>query len=165
MPSHLTEDELARLIGSRLLRLEEHYGAQRIELTHDVLTGVVREHRDRRRAEEEKRTLAETTAELTASGGRNAPQAAVSRAGTGRRLALVLGVVAVVNWRLAVKAAMRPRPSVLRPQAVVRGLPADAGRLPPRRRRRRFLQECSPTAVTPTHQGGICAAHGAESRA
>ena len=55
MPSRLTEDELARLIGSRLLRLEDYYGAQRIELTHDVLTGVVREHRDRRRAEEERR--------------------------------------------------------------------------------------------------------------
>ena len=54
MPSRLTDDELARLIGSRLLRLEEYHGAQRIELTHDVLTGVVREHRDRRRAEEEK---------------------------------------------------------------------------------------------------------------
>ena len=51
VPSHLTEDELARLIGSRLLRLEEYHGAQRIELTHDVLTGVVREHRDRRRAD------------------------------------------------------------------------------------------------------------------
>ena len=58
VPSHLTDDELTRLIGSRLLRLEEHYGAQRIELTHDVLTGVVREHRDRRRAEEEKAALA-----------------------------------------------------------------------------------------------------------
>ena len=54
MPSRLTEDELDQLIGSRLLRLEERYGAERIELTHDVLTGVVREHRDLRRAEEEK---------------------------------------------------------------------------------------------------------------
>ncbi|MGB8504371.1 WD40 repeat domain-containing protein, partial [Mycobacterium sp.] len=53
VPSHLTDDELARLIRSRLLRLEDRYGAQRIELTHDVLTGVVREHRDRRRAEED----------------------------------------------------------------------------------------------------------------
>ena len=55
---HLTDDELTRLIHLRLLRLEEHYGTQRIELTHDVLTGVVREQRDRRRAEEEKAALA-----------------------------------------------------------------------------------------------------------
>ena len=54
VPSRLTADELAQLISSRLLRVVDHYGAQRIELTHDVLTGVVREHRDRRHAEEEK---------------------------------------------------------------------------------------------------------------
>ena len=79
VPSRLTDDELARLIGSRLLRLEEHYGAQRIELTHDVLTGVVREHRDRRRAEgssregalaarveQERRAAAQREAELEA---------------------------------------------------------------------------------------------------
>ena len=59
MPSILTEDELSRLIGSRLLRIVEYHGAQRIELTHDVLTKVVREHRDQRRAEEEKAALAD----------------------------------------------------------------------------------------------------------
>jgi WD40 repeat protein len=58
VPAHLTEDELAQLISARLLRLEDRYGAQRIELTHDVLTRVVREHRDRRRVEEEKVDLA-----------------------------------------------------------------------------------------------------------
>jgi WD40 repeat protein len=58
VPTHLTEDELAQLISSRLLRLEDRYGAQRIELTHDVLTRVVREHRDQRRQEEEKAALA-----------------------------------------------------------------------------------------------------------
>ncbi len=58
VPSILTDDELGRLIGSRLLRLVEYHGAQRIELTHDVLTRVVREHRDRRRGEEEKAALA-----------------------------------------------------------------------------------------------------------
>ena len=47
VPKYLTEDELEQLIQSRLLRLEEdRYGAQWIELTHDVLTDVVREHRD-----------------------------------------------------------------------------------------------------------------------
>jgi WD40 repeat protein len=53
VPSHLTDDELTRLIGSRLLRLEERYGAQRIELAHDVLAAVIRERRDQRRTEEE----------------------------------------------------------------------------------------------------------------
>jgi len=59
VPAHITEEELDRLISSRLVRLEDRYGAPRIELTHDVLTGAVREHRDRRRAEEEKAELAE----------------------------------------------------------------------------------------------------------
>ena len=56
--SRLTDGELAELMGKRLLRLEEHYGAERIELTHDVLTDVVREHRDRQRAEAEKAAMA-----------------------------------------------------------------------------------------------------------
>jgi WD40 repeat protein len=64
VPSHLTETELDRLIRSRLLRLEERYGAQRIELTHDVLTPVVRAHRDHRRAEEEKAALAASAEQL-----------------------------------------------------------------------------------------------------
>lgn len=58
VPAHLTDDELTGLIASRLLRLEDRYGTQQIELTHDVLTGVVREFRDRRRAEEERAALA-----------------------------------------------------------------------------------------------------------
>jgi hypothetical protein len=52
VPAHLTDDQLDRLIGRRLVRLEERYGAQRIELTHDLLTRAVREHRDARRIEE-----------------------------------------------------------------------------------------------------------------
>jgi len=52
VPAHLSEEELDRLIDSRLVRIEDRYGAPQIELTHDVLTDAVREHRDRRRAEE-----------------------------------------------------------------------------------------------------------------
>ena len=64
VPSRLTENELAWLIDWRLVRLDDYHGAQRIELTHDVLTGVVREHRDRR-LEDERREKA--LAELAAS--------------------------------------------------------------------------------------------------
>jgi WD40 repeat protein len=104
VPSILTDDELGRLISTRLLRIVEYHGAQRIELTHDVLTKVVREHRDRRRAEQEKQALEQTAAELDRE----------RRIGRGFRrlsavlalvcvLAIVLGVVAVVNWRSAEK--------------------------------------------------------------
>jgi|GEM_PF-1663326 len=57
VPAHLTSDQLDRLIGRRLVRLEERYGAQRIELTHDLLTRAVREHRDARRTEQERAAL------------------------------------------------------------------------------------------------------------
>src|SRR5262249_28360860 len=48
----------------RLVRIEDR-GGQRLELTHDLLTGVVRASRDRRRAREtaEKETLARREAE------------------------------------------------------------------------------------------------------
>jgi len=52
VPTHLSDDELDRLIKGRLIRLEERYGTQRIELTHDLLTKAVRVHRDARRAEQ-----------------------------------------------------------------------------------------------------------------
>lgn len=41
------------LVARRLIRKEERFGTPRIELTHDVLTDVVRDSRDRRRVEEE----------------------------------------------------------------------------------------------------------------
>ena len=96
VPSILTEDELSQLIGSRLLRIVEYHGAQRIELTHDVLTKVVREHRDQRRAEEEKQALAETTAELDRE----------RRVGRRlRRLSAVLALVCVLAIVLGLVAA------------------------------------------------------------
>ncbi len=95
VPTHLTDDELTRLIGSRLLRLEEGYGAQRIELAHDVLTGVMREHRDQRRAEEEKAALAARAesrqAELEATQRR-----AMALRKRSRILVAVLAVTAVI---------------------------------------------------------------------
>jgi hypothetical protein len=54
VPLYLTEDELHLLVDTRrLLRLDRLYGALRIELTHDVLTDVVVERRDRRVAKED----------------------------------------------------------------------------------------------------------------
>lgn len=48
-PAHLSDEQLAHLIDRRLLRVEERYGVLRIELTHDLLTRVVRGHRDQLR--------------------------------------------------------------------------------------------------------------------
>ncbi len=48
----LTRDAIDRLVERRLLRIEDQGGVQRVELTHDVLTGVVRASRDSRRQRE-----------------------------------------------------------------------------------------------------------------
>jgi WD40 repeat protein len=45
----LTDSELRLLVDRRLLRIEPYQGTDRVELTHDLLTRVVREHRDRER--------------------------------------------------------------------------------------------------------------------
>ena len=58
VPSHVTEAELDQLVRSRLVHIEDRYGTQRIELSHDVLTNVIRERRDQRKAEEERASLA-----------------------------------------------------------------------------------------------------------
>jgi hypothetical protein len=99
VPAHLTDDELTQLIRSRLLRLEDHYGAQRIELTHDVLTGAVREHRDRRLAEERE-------AELKAEKQRQQAelQAAQRHAGALRKRSRILAAVLAVTAIIAVVA-------------------------------------------------------------
>ncbi|HSM22092.1 MAG TPA: hypothetical protein VK876_07790, partial [Rubrivivax sp.] len=66
-PAGLSEAELSTLIDRRLLRVEERYGVQRIELTHDLLTRVVREHRDRLRQDEAQAAAAQrATAERQA---------------------------------------------------------------------------------------------------
>lgn len=45
----LTEALLRQLVDCRLLRIDHQLGAERVELIHDRLTDVVREHRDRER--------------------------------------------------------------------------------------------------------------------
>ncbi|MEO8659441.1 MAG: WD40 repeat domain-containing protein [Bryobacteraceae bacterium] len=48
----VTDRDLALLVDRRVLRIEPGRGTERVELTHDLLTGVVREHRDRQREKE-----------------------------------------------------------------------------------------------------------------
>jgi WD40 repeat protein len=45
----LTEPLLRQLVDRRLLRIDHQFGADRVELIHDRLTAVVREHRDKER--------------------------------------------------------------------------------------------------------------------
>jgi hypothetical protein len=45
-------DTIYRLVNRRLLRLEDRFGVQRVEITHDVLTEVIRASRDSRQQQE-----------------------------------------------------------------------------------------------------------------
>jgi WD40 repeat protein len=96
----VTREALDRLTDRRLLRIEDRGGQQRLELTHDVLTGVIRKSRDLRREQE--------------AGER----AEVERRETERKLrrsrlviallALVLiGVVALAAWGVAAQRQAR----------------------------------------------------------
>ena len=48
----VSRDAIDRLVERRLVRQEDRGGTQRLELTHDLLAGVVRASRDKRRVEE-----------------------------------------------------------------------------------------------------------------
>ncbi len=50
--SGVTAEALNTLVARRLVREEERLGVRRLELTHDILTGVVRDSRDTRRTRE-----------------------------------------------------------------------------------------------------------------
>ncbi|MGO9381148.1 MAG: hypothetical protein ACLP4W_03395 [Mycobacterium sp.] len=132
VPTHLTKDELAQLISSRLLRLDDRDGAQRIELTHDVLTRVVREHRDRHRAEEETAALAaRVEEERQAAAQRQAELDRERRIGRRLRwLSAVLAIVCVAAGVLAVWGWQNSRSAKLaREAADIRSREALAERL------------------------------------
>ena len=109
VPAHLTDDQLDRLIGRRLVRLEERYGAQRIELTHDLLTRAVREHRDARRIEEagRQREAQLQQAQLLERQQRLELEAAAGR--RFKRLAFALAVLVVVAGLMAILAVQQSR--------------------------------------------------------
>ncbi len=90
-------DTLAKLVNRRLLRIEERLDVRRVELTHDVLTGVVRASRDLRlereaRDEAERKLAAQREREL-------ATRKALVRA---RQIAAVCAVLAIAALGSAV---------------------------------------------------------------
>lgn len=55
----VTDAEVRHLVDGRLLRMDDRFGVQRLELTHDVLTGVIVERRRTRRAQAAETAAAE----------------------------------------------------------------------------------------------------------
>jgi hypothetical protein len=110
------------LVRSRLIRREERDGHVRLELTHDVLTDVVRRSRDRRRTEEdaEERAKAErAAAEVRAREERARVEALERSAAAARRRTRIvagLGVVFLALFAVAAAEAVTARRNEARAQ-------------------------------------------------
>jgi WD40 repeat protein len=85
------------LVVGRLLRIDERFGARRLELTHDVLTRVVKDSRDARRAREAEAEAAAREAQAMALLQRNRRTARWVMAGIALAVVL-LATSAVTSW-------------------------------------------------------------------
>jgi len=102
-------DALAVLVDRRLLRIEERLDVRRVELTHDVLTGVVKASRDQRHEREAREATEQILVEQQAQ--QQAAQRALRRArmiaagcATLTVAAVAAAVLAIVNVRRAQRA-------------------------------------------------------------
>jgi hypothetical protein len=93
-------DALATLVNRRLLRIEERLDVRRVELTHDVLTGVVKASRDQRHQREAREATERLLAEQAAR--EHAARRALRRARAIAAGCTVLAAVAIVAAGLAV---------------------------------------------------------------
>lgn len=90
----VTREALDTLTDRRLLRIEDRGGMQRLELTHDVLTGVIRKSRDHRRERE---------ARAREEAGRREAERKLRRSRLANALLglVLLGVIALTFWVFA----------------------------------------------------------------
>jgi tetratricopeptide (TPR) repeat protein len=100
----VTQADIDTLVARRLLRLEERYRTRRVELTHDLLTGVIRHQRDLRREQ------AETEARVQAQRERaDRAEAEAERERVEREAQQKLAREAAERERLALLATRRTR--------------------------------------------------------
>jgi hypothetical protein len=82
----MTRADIDKLVARRLLRIEERFGTQWVELTHDLLTGVSRQQRDLRREQTQAAQEAEARAQAERERAERAEaEAARERAERARR--------------------------------------------------------------------------------
>ena len=99
----VTRQDLETLVDRRLLRVEDRLGAQRIELTHDVLTRTIRKSRDNRRARKQEEDRRRHEREEMLSRQRRLEQEHEAQRQKNRRLArLVAGLVGAMAAVLVV---------------------------------------------------------------
>ena len=94
----ISAEALGSLVQCRLLRLEERDGVKRIELIHDVLTGVVRKSRDQRQALEKQRQAEQERFEAE-----QREQAAREALRVSKRRAWVFLILTVISLRACFK--------------------------------------------------------------
>ncbi|HEV7508564.1 MAG TPA: hypothetical protein VGS07_27025 [Thermoanaerobaculia bacterium] len=90
----ITSEALDALIRRRLLRVDERQNVRRLELTHDVLTRVVKESRDSRRAREAEKTAKAREQATLEQQRRNRRNAALVLAGA----VVVIVLAALTGW-------------------------------------------------------------------
>ena len=121
----VTSEALDALIRSRLLRIDDRQSVRRLELTHDVLTRVIKDSRDHRRAREAEAAAKTREREALAQQRRNRRNAALLLAGA--MVVIVLAVLA--GWFAWDASRARQRATDLLRQAERRRLVADADQL------------------------------------
>jgi hypothetical protein len=97
----VTSADIDLLVDRRLLRVEERFGTQWVELTHDLLTGVIRQQRDLRREQSRAVREAEERAQAERERLRFRDARGVGR-GRGR-----LGMVQLNDWAAVVVKVLR----------------------------------------------------------
>jgi hypothetical protein len=96
----VTRADIDRLVARRLLRIEERFGTQWVELTHDLLTAVIRQRRDLRREQTQASREAEARAQAERERAERA-EAEASRERKEREVQTALAREAAERERLA----------------------------------------------------------------
>jgi hypothetical protein len=104
----VTRGDIDKLVGRRLLRIEERFGTQWVELTHDLLTEVIRQRRDLRREQTAAAREAEQRAQAERERAERA-EAAVLHEKTEREVQEKLAREAAERERVARRLVRRTR--------------------------------------------------------
>jgi WD40 repeat protein len=144
----LTSEALDALVRRRLLRVDERQSVRRLELTHDVLTRVVKESRDSRRTREAEEAAEARERAALAQQRRNRRNAALVLAG-----ALVVVVLAALAGRLAWQVEdQKRRTGELLTEAEATRLLANADRLQENDYDESLLVNVEALGVAPTRE-------------
>lgn len=112
----ISRELIAQLVDRRLLRIDERFQLQRVELTHDLLTTVVKSSRDRRR-ERQAAEAAQRRAEEDKRTAESAAAQAQSKLRATRIRAAVVGVMALLGLGVIVPSILLTKANSARREA------------------------------------------------